>query len=81
MRGNTSLLRGWRSGAVYIQLKRSECNRQNERKRSERSLPQRPCVVGQQVWPAKTSQTAQRARPPCACHMGEQVPSFAALET
>ncbi len=31
MRGKTSLLRGWLSGAVYIQ-----------RKRSERSPPQRP---------------------------------------
>jgi len=53
-----------------------------KRKRSERSLPQRPCVVGQQVWSAKPSQTAKRSRPPCACHMGEE--SFlgpATLET
>ncbi len=52
MRGKTSLLRGWLSGAVYVQRKRIPA-RILKRKRSERSLPQRPCVVGQQVWSAK----------------------------
>ncbi len=73
MRGKTSLLRGWLSGAVYI-----------KRKRSERSLPQPtqaqrggPCPNDLVSLDSKSGQlnpspTAQRSRPPCACHMGEE---------
>ena len=39
MRGKTSLLRRWLSGAVYIQRKRSEAFLPDHRKRSERSPP------------------------------------------
>jgi hypothetical protein len=89
MRGKIILLRGWLNDPEASGLSDREASLLSDReasllsdavymqrKRSERSLPLRPCVVGQRVWSAIPSQTAKRSRPPCACHMGEKVSSL-----